>query len=341
MKMKRNNVVKIASYSEFIKIYESLNSDIEPIQILMRGTIGLTSKEESFTRDAMETLYEKYIKLVLIKMNDDYNTDDNVPDNRLNKIDFNLPILNFTSTEHEFHKDKRSTIINPVSETKYSSDKKIFHETFKDSDFVPNAVFKKSDVGKLSEPIIAKPADGFSAQGIELFDTVDDAKKSNSKFDLWSEAKDIDREFRAFVIKGKVIHISERITNTKNDKSVGKKDKDEKIDLVYIDQDLDKFPTVKRIQEIADEISNSIDLDFYNIDLILDKAGEFWVPEINSAPGIGPSMFHTIYKLYMKDIVGSEISNSSDKELEKIASDHRKNMKAEYKDEYKNSLLPK
>lgn len=318
---------------------EFINNKTLPLQILMRGTIGLTSKAEDFTVSAMKTLYEKYIKLILIKPTGEYNRDSGVPDNRRSEIDFNLPILNFTSRPHRFLQNPNAKIYNPKSELQFSADKKKFHIEFEDSDFVPKAVFNLDNIKTLKTPIIAKPASGFSAQGIELFNNYDDAIKSKLEFDLWSEAKDINREFRAFIMDGIVIHISERITNIKNDKSVGKKSVDDKIDLVYIDQKLKEFPHIADIKRIANEIGERVKLQFYNIDLILDKNNKLWVPEINGAPGIGPSIFYPMYKSWLK-LLGEKISNNDNIELSKIAATHRKNMAEEYPKEYKGSLMP-
>lgn len=314
----------------------------QPLQILMRGNIGLTSKEEDFTKEAMKTLYDKYIRLVLIRKEDEYNRKDEVPDNRKHEIDYKYPILNFTSTENDFIKDDKAIVFNKIEDYDISADKKVFQQELADiCDSIPKAVFSLDDIEELELPIIAKPADGFSAQGIEKFDSYEDAKASDMKFDIWCECKDLEREFRAFIMNGEIILIAERITNTENDKSVGKKDADEKIDLVYIDQDMDKFPHLDKIKEIQRQLETKVKLDFYNIDLMLDKDGELWVPEINGAPGIGPSHFRTIYKSWLKMAYGTDISEEADKELKEIEENHRKNMKSEYPEEYKSSLAPK
>jgi len=314
----------------------------KPMQILMRGNIGLTSKEEDFTREAMKTLYEKYIRLVLIKNASDYNTDDDVPDNRKNKISYDYPILNFTSTDNDFIQDKRATIFNKIEDYAISADKKVFQEELGDTcECIPKAAFSLDEIEELELPIIAKPAEGFSAQGIEKFDTYEEARKSDMEFDIWCECKDLDREFRAFIMNGEIILIAERITNTDNDMSVGKKDADEKIDLVYIDQDMDKFPHLDKIKKIQKQLETKVNLDFYNIDLMLDKDGTLWVPEINGAPGIGPSHFKSLYKSWLKMAYNEDMSEEVDEELTDIEETHRANMEKAYPKEYESSLSPK
>ena len=80
--------------------------------------------------------------------------------------------------------------------------------------------------------------------------------------------------------------------------------------------------------------------EFYNIDLILDKSGALWVPEINGAPGIGPSMFLSIYKSFQKMALGIDISKECEEELQEIVNKHRSMMASEYPEEYKSSLDP-
>ena len=337
-----------------VKLFEQflnerfVEDQIPQLQITLRGTIGLTSKSEPKTKELMEILYEKYIHLVLIDGEDGYNENekskdgDLIPHNRKhNRIKYNIPLLNFSSTDHNFNRDMKSKIFNRVEDLQISADKKLFYKAFAEKmDSVPNTVYDLKDIEKLELPIIAKPAEGFSAQGIEKFDSYEEARESDMEFDIWQEAKELDREIRAFIMDGKLIHIAERITNTSNDMSVGKKDADEKIDLIYIDQDIEKFEYTDQILKMIDELSSEINLEFYNIDLMLDKDGVMWVPEINGAPGIGPSMFYIIYKSFVEMAYGIDIPESCDKELQQIANEHRKFMSEEYPEEFKSSLSP-
>ena len=84
---------------------------------------------------------------------------------------------------------------------KVSGNKSDFYKMFKDSDFIPKAVYKKEDAKDLQFPVIAKPDDGHSGLGIEIFDTYEDLEKSKGKFENYSEAKDLDKEFRVLLMK--------------------------------------------------------------------------------------------------------------------------------------------
>lgn len=319
-----------------------IDDEIPQLQIVMRGKVGLTSKTESFTKNLMQILYDKYIHLVPIDGDGEYNTEDRIQRNRkYNRIRKDIPLLNFTSTTHDGIESMEAKVYNNIDDIQISASKLNFHKAFDGEDFVPKSVYKLEDIEDLSLPIIAKPSEGFSAQGIEKFDSYEGARNSELEFDIWQEAVDIDREFRAFIMENKIIHVSERITNTSNDMSVGKKDADEKIDLVYIDQDMDKFPHMEEIERIKESLNKKVNLEFYNIDLILDTDGKLWVPEVNGAPGIGPSMFRVIYKSFVEMAYdGYKLSEETEEELKNIETQHRDAMKKEYPKEYKGSLSP-
>lgn len=334
--------MRFIKFNDFLLEQENKGTDPK-LQIIRRGTIGLTSKADDESDKLMKEIYDKYLHLVLIKGEDEYTRDERIPDNRRNnEIDFSLPILNMTSRKHALLDNPKAKIFNQVEDYQISADKVEFSKQFEGSKYLPKTVFKLSEIDNLKFPIIAKPKGGFSAQGIELFKSKSDAQKSTVEFDLWSEAKEIKTEFRLFIMNGEMIHLAERVKNIDNDKSVGKKKVNEKIDLVYIDQDLDTFPKKlkDKLIDIHNEVKKKVKLDFYDIDLILDTNDEFWIPEINGAPGIGPSTFYQIYKSWTKMAYNRDIKESTEKDLIRIRDTHREFMKTEYSKEYKKSLHP-
>jgi len=318
---------------------ESKN-DILPIQILMVGTNGLTSKSENFTDETMNYLYDNFIRLCLINKYGKYNRKDSVSKNKKNELDYSLPIMNMTPNDTPLLTKEQTDIYNKTKDYSISCDKVVFTKAFSNCENIPKTVFSIDEIEDLQLPIIAKPAAGLSAQGIEKFDSYEDAKKSKLEFDLWSEAKDLDREFRAIIMNNEIICVLERVTNQENDKSVGKKDANEKIDLVYIDQDMTKFPYMNEIKKLQKELQGKLKLDLFSIDLMLDKDKKMWIPEVNGAPGIGPSIFYPFYKAYYKMAYNKNVPDNIDKELKDISNNHISNMKKEYPKEYETSLNP-
>lgn len=313
------------------------------LQILMRGAIGLTSKSDDEVVELMEILYDDWINVVLIEDDDGYSTDKKVPKNRLgNKIDFSMPFLSLTSSMHKDLRNPKAKFYNQLKDYEISTDKVKFSKAFKDSKFLPKTVFSLDDIDELTFPIIAKPNSGHSAVGIELFETKEKALASKMKFDLWSNAVDIKTEFRLFILGGEIIHLAERIKNIDNDQSVGVKKANDKIDLVYIDQNFDTLPKEMKSKLIAlhNDVKKKVKLDFYDIDLILDTDGEFWIPEINGAPGVGPSMFYSIYVAWIKMIYSRDIKDKTKKILGDIRDEHIAFMKKKYAKEYKASFNP-
>ena len=107
---------RIMTFGEFLN-ERLIQDEIPQLQILIRGNIGLTSKEEDFTKELMETLYDKYIHLVTIDENGEYNKEDRIPRNRrYNKIKKNVPLLNFTSTKSEMSGEMEAKIYNRLEE---------------------------------------------------------------------------------------------------------------------------------------------------------------------------------------------------------------------------------
>ena len=318
---------------------ESKN-DILPIQILMVGDNGLTSKSENFTNETMDYLYDNFIRMCLINKDGKYNRKDSVSKNKKNELDYSLPIMNMTPNDTPLLTKEQTDIYNKTKDYSISCDKVVFTKSFSGCKNIPKTVFSIDEIEELELPIIAKPAAGLSAQGIEKFDSYEDVKKSNLKFDLWSEAKDLDREFRAIIMNNEIICVLERVTNQENDKSVGKKDANEKIDLVYVDQDMSKFPYMDEIKKLQKELQGKLKLDLFSIDLMLDKDKKMWIPEVNGAPGIGPSIFYPFYKAYCKMAYNKNVPDNIDKELKDISNNHISNMKKEYPKEYETSLNP-
>ena len=133
------------------------------------------------------------------------------------KIEQNVPILNFTE-DNDIVKMmiddaiiESSSLYNKPTESSLVSDKVSFHKQFEKSKFVPKTVFSVKEASKLKFPIIAKPSNGKSAEGIKKFDTLKELEESKEIFDVFSETVEINNEFRCFCFKDSIIELNERI----------------------------------------------------------------------------------------------------------------------------------
>tara|TARA_R110001592_G_C13132566_1_gene746671 strand:- start:135 stop:1115 length:981 start_codon:yes stop_codon:yes gene_type:complete len=323
------------NYRYFIN--EALTSKY-PLQILIKGK-DLSGKTEDYTKSGMKEIYENYLLSVFTDEDGEYTKD--IEEWQRNEIDFSLPILNFHNKgTNKILENKKANIYNKVEDFGISTDKVQFAKVFADMQNVAKTIYSLDDIEELKLPIIAKPTDGASAKGIEKFDTYEDARESKLEFDLWCECKDLDREFRAFIMNDEIILVTERVTNDSNDMSVGKKDANEKIDLIYIKQDMDKFPYMDDIGNIKKELDKKVNLDLYAIDLMLDKDGDLWIPEINGAPGLGPVEFIAIYRSWVELVYNTKVDKKNEDILNRIESEYIENHKKEYPKEYKSSLNP-
>jgi glutathione synthase/RimK-type ligase-like ATP-grasp enzyme len=322
-----------------IKLFEEWLSEQEttkgplPLQILSRGSI--TSSEEPFVVKAMKKIHEKYCRLVPVSGTNELKKE--YSKTKSYDIDFNYPILNFSRVDHAYLNDDRAVVFNELNLLEFPKDKVKFHKGMETCKYVPKTVYDLKSIKQLTPPIIAKPVEGRRGIGIEIFDTHDDVKKTTEKF-LWSEAKDIKKEFRSLVMGNKIIYIADRVMHSKGIKQ--KKPGDE-LEFVYIDQDVETFPHLEALIEIKQEINKHVNLDFYSMDFMIDKSGDVWLIELNNSPNILPTMFYEMYKVWLQIAYGlDEIPKEYDKELSAMRKTYLREVKAEYKKEYSESLNP-
>ena len=246
-----------------------------------------------------------------------------------------IPIINFTS---EF------TIVNDLIEKKliakkniYNlpdnsvlvSDKVKFHKLFgNEYDFIPKTVFSVDECKDLKFPIIAKPAEGKSAEGIQKFDTYEELNKSKSKFDLYSEAIKIKREFRSFCFKNDVIEIDERLKIKDSEDFL--KNAKTKTDFYYkmISTSYDKIDDLKKILKDCKKLTN---LDFYSIDFAEDESGKLYVIEMNSRTGMGVEKMTKLYECVYEDFYSKPVDNETKTFLNSAVQEWKKKYKEEKK----------
>jgi glutathione synthase/RimK-type ligase-like ATP-grasp enzyme len=188
---------------------------------------------------------------------------------------------------------------------KVSGNKSDFYKMFKDSDFIPKAVYKKEDAKDLQFPVIAKPDDGHSGLGIEIFDTYEDLEKSKGKFENYSEAKDLDKEFRVLLMNEDPVLVHERVSLNENE--IKDKEVDEQTEFTYVDQDMSKLDFMDKVNDICKKVREKLKLGLWSIDLMIDKGGDCWVAEINSASGMAADKMARVYVKVYEDFYGEEL----------------------------------
>ena len=267
---------------------------------------------------------------------------------KLNSIvNLDLPMIYYGKREgwtadfiNEVIRENRKKVYNVPSEMKKTGDKVSFHKIFGDVEFIPKTVFSIDEAEGLTYPVIAKPSDGMSGIGIEKFDSYEDLKSSNGKFDLYSQCVDFEREFRALCVKDNVIVVYERVPIIKDNKTVSTKKRDEAVSFLYVEQDIEKFPLVKELGDLVKEFRNKIDLDLYSVDFFADQDNKLWMIEGNASSGLGSTTLSRLYPAILKDQGMSEPSDELKDFLNKTIKEYRETLKKDFPKEYKKSLSP-
>jgi glutathione synthase/RimK-type ligase-like ATP-grasp enzyme len=235
-----------------------------------------------------------------------------------------IPVINFTEDGDLVIKLlnngglQNSSLYNHPSKSALVSDKGIFHKTFADCSFVPNTVFTLKDAFELKFPVIAKPAQGKSAEGIKKFNTPEELQKSQDEFDVFSEMIDILKEFRCFCFRDHVIELDERIKIGDEDFL---KDTSTTTNFFYKKIDLSDYDHNEKLQELLKSCRSLVDLDFFSVDFAQAPDGSLHLIEMNSRTGMGADKMVELYKLVHDDFYGKTPGKDSSKKLERISSD--------------------
>jgi glutathione synthase/RimK-type ligase-like ATP-grasp enzyme len=264
---------------------------------------GLVSQKpgpyDKFNNDALDNLFETYFA---------EKDKDKAKDAPTDK-----PVIYYGGTMKdgtdflENSKIPKANLYNTPELSPKTGDKKKFHIRYDEVSYVPKTVYEIDDVkDALSFPIIAKPAEGHSGVGIEIFKTFDELKKSKNKFDLYSQALDFNYEFRVFLMKDKIVEIDERV----HKKGVADKKNKEAVDFVYVELDTKKFPHTQKMGEMAKFFYDDIKPGVWSMDVVLDKDGKLWVLELNSATGMGASKLAYIYTAVYEDFYNKTLPRS-------------------------------
>lgn len=277
--------------------------DFKQVQILTnRTTEELSDGQHQYMFIAANTLY-KHIH----------------PDN-LEEYNSELPTLNLASVSicNKWINDgiiNTSTLYNQNKYKEVSLDKLKFHKFLGNKPYLPKTVFTPDAARYLKYPIIAKPAEGHSGIGINKFnaykDLVDSIKKGD-KFDVYSEAIQIDKEYRLILIKDSIVAFMFRKPNDEKTKffhgkntDMEEQGTDSKLDFTYINMDPNEFYThfsdQDQMQKILSDLKKEIKLEYITIDCAIDTNGKIYVIEINSTPGAPGIVLSETYRLIFED----------------------------------------
>jgi len=226
-------------------------------------------------------------------------------------VDPKLPLIYYGGNSKEGlnflekYKISEDVMYNLPEPMKVSGNKTDFYKMFSDSDFICKTVYKREDAKDLKFPVIAKPDDGHSGVGIEIFDNYEDLEKSKGEFKNYSEAKDLDREFRVLLMKEKPVLVHERVSASENE--IRDKESDEQTEFTYVDQDVSKLDFMDKVNEICKTIREKLKLGLWSIDLMIDKSGDCWVAEINTASGMAADKMARVYIAIYEDFYGEQL----------------------------------
>lgn len=229
-----------------------------------------------------------------------------------------LPVINFCNIHTKRLLDAgtpKELIYNPEEKKMEIASKVKWHKTHKDSKHVPKTVLDADEIDQLKFPIIAKPENRYSGQGIQKFDTLEDAKKADlSKFEVFSEKIDIDEEHRIMMWRGEPQMWVQRIPADDKTKNMDKST-DEKLKFNYVLKKMEDMP--EEWQPVFDEFAEAHkDLDIYSVDLMVDTDGKPWVVEMSSefAPLYGVMAF--FYKKVYQDYYGKKLNPQDEAQVD-------------------------
>ena len=335
------------NFDEFI--CESISREYEALLkkvIFVKKSLGgkrtvpnESDRDVALNKNCMEELFVQY------STEEDKDKDLQFPDG--------MPVLYSGGTDNESKKFlkkfkvKEENMYNTPDKMKISCSKTDFSKMFETYPWQPKTVFTLDQAlnGSLKFPVIAKIDNGHSGLGIKVFKTADELREFKQPFDvegeqrsfeLYSECIDIDREFRTIFLKDKCIIINERIACIKTNKTVKTKGIGKRVDFVYIVSDMNKIPRKFKndLNKISKDIRKQVDLDFWAIDVALDKQGKMYVLEINSAPGLGCEKLAEVYEAIYEDYYKTKLPATFKEELnKKFISQSRKEVYKNYKKE--------
>ena len=141
----------------------------------------------------------------------------------------------------------------------FTRSKTDYYNLLKNYDFMPKTCFsKKEALETLNFPIVAKPEGGSLGIGIQKFNTKGEFEKTRYRFDVFSEYVKHKAEFRVLVLNGKIIFVVERINEFSDKNNIDHKTKNSEVMHIYVPQNMDTFPYLKKIQKVVNIIDKRL-----------------------------------------------------------------------------------
>jgi len=240
------------------------------------------------------------------------------------ELDINkeFPILTYNSKVTQTLLDegliKKENVYNLPEFIKQSGSKAEFHKLVEGDENIPktaNSVEKALEIGF---PLIAKPAEGHSGIGIQVFkDQKEWDVADHSKFDVYSEYIDKAAEHRVITFKGTPFFWMER--NPLNDKAKSGEGKgDEKMVFKYIKQDISQIP--QKFNDLVDRFGKIFaHLPYICFDIMEDQKGKLYIIESNSQPGVPFDSTVQAYRQLFNDFYKRDVNPATNKELERLS----------------------
>lgn len=237
-------------------------------------------------------------------------------------IDPELPVLNYNSKVCKTLLDegliKDENVYNHPKYIKQSGSKSEFHKIVDGDENIPQTCHTKEEALEIGFPLIAKPADGHSGLGIQVFkDKKSFDSADHSKLDVYSEYIDKKSEHRLFNFKGTPFFWMER--EPLNDKAKsGDGDGEEEMQFKYIKRDVSTIP--QKFHDLVEKFCKKFsDLPYLCFDIMEDQDGKLYIIESNSQPGVPYDSTIETYKQIFNDFFKRDLDKQTLTELEKLA----------------------
>ncbi len=239
-------------------------------------------------------------------------------------INPNYPILTYNSgvveTLLKENLIKKENIYNRPEFIKQSGSKAEFHKIVDGDESIPKTCHSEEEALKIGFPLIAKPAEGHSGLGIQVFKSKEDWDKADhSKFDIYSEFIDKKSEHRVINFKGKPFFWMER--KPMNDKAKsGEGEGKEEMSFKYIKRNINTIP--EKFNKLVERFCSMFkDLPYICFDIMEDQKGKLFIIESNSQPGVPYDSTVQIYRQVFADFYGRSVNEETDKILKGLSED--------------------